>query len=458
MLDYFAEWLGASEPALRLLFSILLGFPLALVHRCYVINLSPSMQHVYFTFCGISLGYFNYGWDVTHSLVCVLVIYLVLLFAGGTLHSVIFSFVFLMGYLLIGYYCTATSDYDIKWSLPHCVLTLRLIGLAFDVFDGCKDPDKLPPDQKKTALRCRPSVLQISGFTYFFGGFLVGPQFSMRRYLDFVEGKFDEKILNGNPSCVRAALRRLALGMVVLSVYQIGNLYVPERFLLSEYYESMPFWKRLLGVGVWGKICLSKYVACWLISEGSAILSGLTYAGVDDNGRDRWDGCANVDLWGYETTTTFDGIIKSFNINTNLWAAQYVFKRLRFLGNKLLSQFLTLLFLAVWHGLHSGYYVCFLNEFIVMKMERDVIKMINENATSKAIVNNSALKILLLVFNKVYVTVMFGYCIVPFVLLSVERWWKAYASVYFIGHVIYLGWPLVQLLFRMVISRTEKKE
>lgn len=51
---------------------------------------------------------------------------------------------------------------------------------------------------------------------------------------------------------------------------------------------------------------------------------------------------------------------------------RYVFKRLRFLGNKQLSQLLALLFLAVWHGLHSGYYVCFFNEFIVMKFEKDV--------------------------------------------------------------------------------------
>lgn len=31
---------------------------------------------------------------------------------------------------------TATNDYDIKWTMPQCVLTLRLIGLVFDVADG----------------------------------------------------------------------------------------------------------------------------------------------------------------------------------------------------------------------------------------------------------------------------------------------------------------------------------
>lgn len=52
--------------------------------------------------------------------------------------------------------------------------------------------------------------------------------------------------------------------------------------------------------------------------------------------------------------------------------AQHVYKRLKFLGNKYYSQGGVLLFLAVWHGLHSGYYVTFWHEFMVMLMERDV--------------------------------------------------------------------------------------
>lgn len=34
-------------------------------------------------------------------------------------------------YLMAGYYFTATDSYDIKWTMPHCVLTLKLIGKHF---------------------------------------------------------------------------------------------------------------------------------------------------------------------------------------------------------------------------------------------------------------------------------------------------------------------------------------
>lgn len=99
---------------------------------------------------------------------------------------------------------------------------------------------------------------------------------------------------------------------------------------------------------------------------------GLSYNGKDKNGIVKWDGCKNVDLWTFENATQFNHYILSFNMNTNHWCAEYIYKRLKFLGSRHASQFFTLLFLAVWHGFHSGYYVTFLMEFIIMYFEKDV--------------------------------------------------------------------------------------
>lgn len=75
--------------------------------------------------------------------------------------------------------------------MPHCVLTLRLIGLSLDFYDGHKKPDQLSVHQKKMALANAPTLLEMCGHVYFPGGFLVGPQFSMKRYLDFTHQVFD---------------------------------------------------------------------------------------------------------------------------------------------------------------------------------------------------------------------------------------------------------------------------
>lgn len=451
-----ATYFGASEPAFRLLLTILAGYPLALVHRNLFLGKTPLLQHTYFTVCGLALCFFNYGIDVYHSVVNILVVYALLKVAGGTLASAAFGFIFCMGYLVLGYYFTATKEYDITWTMPHCILALRLIGLVYDVYDGKKNPEKLPHDQKRTALDKVPSLLEVTGHSYFFGGFLVGPQFPMKRYLDFVDGTFFSK-KGTKPSCVVPALMRMALGLAFLAFSQVGSSYFDEKYLLSDEFMEYNFAQQLLLMGAWQVVTLHKYVSCWLLAEGSCIMAGLTYNGKDENGNDLWDGCVNISVWKYEMGTTFDDLIKSFNINTNLWVAQYVFKRLRFLGNKQLSQLAALLFLAIWHGLHSGYYVCFFNEFICMKFEKDIIEVIERVSWLKEVIYHRYFRVPRFVLLKVYVLVMFGYCIVPFVLLSNERYIQAYNRIYWFGHILWVGWiPLAPLVFK-ALPRSPKK-
>ena len=62
--------------------------------------------------------------------------------------------------------------------------------------------------------------------------------------------------------------------------------------------------------------------------------SGLTYNGLDENGNILWNSCANIEIAKYESADTFRGIIASFNVNTNKWVQNYIFKRLKFLGSK----------------------------------------------------------------------------------------------------------------------------
>nr|CAD7410074.1 unnamed protein product [Timema poppensis] len=308
----------------------------------------------------------------------------------------------------LGYYATGTETYDIKWSMPQCVLTLRLIGLAFDLYDGKKPAELLSNDQKKAALSKIPSLLEVAGHTYFPSSFLVGPQFSMRRYQDFVSGEFREKML--------------------------------------------PFVKKCLVLGFWGKMTLYKYISCWLISEGVCICSGLTYNGKTPDGQIKWDGCANVKLRVFEGATKFGHFIASFNINTNNWVSQYVYKRLKFMGNRYISQAAALMFLAVWHGLHTGYYMCFAMEFLVMKLEKDLEQIIQKSEAAVEFFKNPLVQIITWIILKLYTFVFMGWCLIPFALLSFPRWWQVYKSVYFIGFVLFGLWPFYQPTIKKLLK------
>ncbi|GBO38784.1 Lysophospholipid acyltransferase 5, partial [Araneus ventricosus] len=101
----------------------------------------------------------------------------------------------------------------------------------------------------------------------------------------------------------------------------------------------------------------------------------------------------------------------------------YVYKRLKFLGNRYISQAGALLFLAAWHGLHLGYYACFLNEFIVMYFEKDFESFLTTRFPKvKEMLLQSALKYPVRIFMKVYMDVIMGWCLVPFVFLSWSRY------------------------------------
>ncbi|XP_037797486.1 lysophospholipid acyltransferase 5-like [Penaeus monodon] len=449
-LQAFANLLGAPEPALRLLISILIGYPIVLLHRYTLYCRSPVLQHLYFISTGISIALFNYGQNVIHSAVCVLAAWLLLVVMGGTIKSVIISFLFQMTYLLMGYYFTGTDTYDIKWSMPHCVLTLRLIALTYDVYDGTKDPEKLSNDQKKTALSIRPSLLEVAAHTYFPASFMVGPQFSMRRYLDFVNGTL---LGSARPPCLLPGLLRGGLGLIYLAVYQVGISYLPDSYINSSEYNDSSIWRRHVVVGIWAKITLYKYISCWLIAEGVCIMSGLSYSGKDANGNCLWNGCANVKIRLYEGATSFGDMISSFNINTNAWVAQYVYKRLRFLNNRYISQAAALVFLAVWHGLHSGYYACFFMEFVVINLEKDLSSTVNKYPRIVSAINAGPLVIFIkFVIKKLYVVIFMGYCLGPFVLLKFHRWWDFYVSLYFSGHIIFAGWPLYAPVVKVVLK------
>lgn len=79
---------------------------------------------------------------MVHPIAAIATTYSILAVLGGGTVSLALVFTYNMAHLLIGYWTTATNDYDIKWTMPQCVLALRLIGLAFNMSDG-QEPEVL---------------------------------------------------------------------------------------------------------------------------------------------------------------------------------------------------------------------------------------------------------------------------------------------------------------------------
>jgi len=53
---------------------------------------------------------------------------------------------------------------------------------------------------------------------------------------------------------------------------------------------------------------------------------------------------------------------------------------------------------------------------------------------------------------KLYTVVFMGYCLVPFVLLTYDKYWPVYKSIYFSGYLLFIGWHLYAPLVRRALK------
>jgi lysophospholipid acyltransferase 5 len=165
-----------------------------------------------------------------------------------------------------GYYKTSTENYDIKWTMAHCVMVLHLIGLTFDVADNIKNPEVLGiSDDRPVKI---PNLLEVFAFAYFPPTVIIGPQFSFKRYSNFLDRKFE------GTQNMQHGMIRCGTGVCYLAMYQALTFIVPDGYFMSKNFDDSNFlWKMLL-VSIWGHQTLYKYISCWILSEGAATCCG----------------------------------------------------------------------------------------------------------------------------------------------------------------------------------------
>jgi lysophospholipid acyltransferase 5 len=458
-MEALAQTTGIAESALRLLVGLLACYPFSIVFKLLP-DKQEWLKHVYCALCGLSLAIFCYSTDAIHSFLSILITYIVLwMFQKHRSIGVALAFVGNMGHLLGSYWLVSTEKYDLNYTTAQCVLTLRLIGFAWDFFDGSRDPKKLEHDQRENGLAVLPPLYQFFGFNYFYGGFLTGPQFTFRVYKRFItKENFSNPKKNDQatstavqkpeqPSAVGPAFQRFFLGLAYLLIHNGAALVFPSSLLTTKaFLEGSSFFERMITILIVCKIALMKYVGVWLIAEGSCILCGLGFAGYDEKGKPRWDAVANVRPYQLETGTTLQSMVDSFNINTNDWVKRYVFKRLKFLNNRDLSALGALFFLAIWHGFNPGYFLCFSLEFFDMECEKKLRRIV-QPLTNYLYNNKNPLRFLFSLLCYFLSTMAVTYALTSFEVKSWEASRNIFNSVYWVGH---LAIPLIYILDLLV--------
>lgn len=189
------------------------------------------------------------------------------------------------------------------------------------------------------------------------------------------------------------------------------------------------------------------------------------------------------------TATQFAHYIEAFNVNTNRWSAEYIYKRVKFLGSKLYSQLATLAFLAIWHGFHIGYYHMFYLEFIIMYLERDVSKkfplqtaliylfifycfqiailnnlsclqyggaLAKNEALQNLLKNNAVARVVSIILLRIYSFIFMGYCIAPLGFLTFSKYSPVLASIYYTSDILYVSLVVLAPFIKPILRGKSK--
>ncbi|KAI6652572.1 Lysophospholipid acyltransferase 5 [Oopsacas minuta] len=362
---------GINETSARIFISISVAFLLSFLYRP-IISKQPSIpQHIINAVIGSSLLYYCFGNEVLHLVFDVVIVIFILKTIGGTFISLISTWIIVFGHLLYGYYNIITSNNvaRLDWTIPGCVLCLKLIGLISDLYDTVQANKRGETNPKKIPLKSnRIGVFEVIGYSTCFTTCIVSPVISFQRYVDFSNGTlFDTETI---PNSMGYGIMRFSIGLLFVSIYSLLLPYVPIDYFASAEFVAKPFVYKFFLAALRYKVIFKQYSSIWLLSEGACVVTGLSYKGKNKDGSIDWSGCAGIHVIELETAIYMQQIINSFNLTTNEWVLQHVYKKCRFLNSKIASQSISLLFLAAFHGFLPGYFICFAHEIIVVIVEK----------------------------------------------------------------------------------------
>lgn len=455
IISSLSDAVNTREDAFRLLVSILLGYPLAAIYRTFFYNKSSKIQHTFIIASGLLIYLLNCGIYIYHSLISIVFCWLIVKYLPGRKSSVALAHICFLGHLLIGYSYAETASYDITWTTPFCIMTLRFIGLVMDVYDGHrpKDKDKVKSEKMADAIMDVPSLMETAAYGLFFAGTLVGPQFPLRRFRSFVNGEYLDKNGQIRESSIMASIRRFSAGIFFAVIHQWGLIWVPDSFFTSPAFYDLPFIWKVIWNTIWFRAVMYRYVTVWLLTEGATILCGLAYNGKDSSGNDLWDGVRDIHIIKFELGSDYSSVIESFNCGTNTFTKNHIFKRLKWIGNKFYSHVITLFYLAVWHGYHLGYFLLFAFEMACMIAQEQLYSLICRIPSLENFLAQPLMRPICWLFGRITINTSMAFAFFTFGLVKKEVWILPLKSMYFYGYILYfIAWPITYQILNFLLK------
>jgi len=330
------------------------------------------------TFLGLVIASLVSGWHVLHLLIQ----------AGGNMlilkslspsrcHLV--SLVWCFSYLLF---------YRISWmfGLPSApnhtnavimILTLKLIGLAFEVHDSDKEErdslrSKDDEDKGKNPCSSVPSLEDQFHYGFNHVGLITGPYYRFSTWRGINNDPWNPAVVPRPGICSSAAWARAAKVPAFVMAFLIsGYLFPMSNAESAEWHsEHGVLYKILYMVPIFFNFRMRIY-AGFTLSEVSCIMAGLGAYPASSKPRPgqgptvtpvKWsegeevnfEAVHNIDEWGSDFVPSMREALRCWNMTVQHWLVFVVYKRFPV---RSLRTTMVMVVSSVWHGVHPGYYL-----------------------------------------------------------------------------------------------------
>lgn len=315
------------------------------------------------------------------------------------------AFVFLMGHMAVNQLTRQFADdpslVDITGA--QMVMVMKLSAFAWNAFDGSLPEDQLSDHQKSRRIVKLPGLLDYAGYVLFFPSLHAGPAFDYNEYRGWVDcSMFDipasvdpakkppTRKKRKIPRSGTPATWKMVCGLLwILAFLNLSKWFSPS-ILFTDRFVTYNFLRRVFVLHMVGFTARTKYYGVWFLAEGSCILAGLGYNGVDPaTGRVSWNRLQNIDPWGVESAQNSRGYLEHWNMNTNKWLRYYIYLRVTPRNRKpgFRASMATFVTSAFWHGFYPGYYLAFVLASFVQtaaKRKSNLLPKLAQHQTNKS--------------------------------------------------------------------------
>ncbi|KAF2128503.1 MBOAT-domain-containing protein [Dothidotthia symphoricarpi CBS 119687] len=447
--EYVGSSIGTSPDELKLVFSFYLSYPLAAI-----LKRIPDKQ----------------PWQKNAFVITVSLFYLVGLFSLWTGIRTLFisaagayaiaskinspympwiGFAFLMGHMSVNHIYRQSIDdpSSVDISGAQMVLVMKLTAFCWNVQDGRLPDAELSDFQKEHAIRTMPSLLDYTGYVLFFPALMAGPAFDYCDYSQYITTTMFTLPPGTDPakapatrkkrkiprSGTPATIKGLYGTLWIVAFLKFSAWYYPS-FFLGDEYMKYGLLRRVWQLYMFGLTVRMKYYGVWSLSEGSCILSGIGYNGLDPvTGRAKWDRLTNIKPIEIETAQNARAFLGFWNINTNQWLRNYMYLRVTPKGKKpgfraTLATFVTS---AFWHGFYPGYYMAFVLASFVQTTAKNGRRLIRPFFLTPDGKSPLPSKKYYDIFTTILTQLVFSFTVAPFIFLGFSDTLKVWARVYF---------------------------